>query len=95
MPTVEDLLHSRWHSILERVTVLSCLKTLLKDQPRRSLDSNGRENALVVFVTKWIIALSNRLKRKRFHGDAVVALQGTAACKRLPKDMWRVILEFL
>jgi hypothetical protein len=93
MSTVEDLLHSRWHRILERVTVLSCLKTLLEDQPRRS--SNGRENALVVFVTKWILALTDRLKQKFLDGDEVVALQGTAACKRLPEDIWRVILEFL
>jgi hypothetical protein len=38
---------------------------------------------------------SDRLKRKRLDGDEVVALQGTAAYKRLPKVMWRVILEFL
>jgi hypothetical protein len=36
MPTVEDFLHSRWHRIRERVIVLSCLKALSKDQPRRS-----------------------------------------------------------
>jgi hypothetical protein len=73
MPTVEALLHSRWYGIRERVTVLSCLKTLSTDQPRRS----------------------DRLKRKRVDGDEVVALQGTKAYKRLPKVMWRVILEFL
>jgi hypothetical protein len=73
MSTVLDLLNSRWHRILERVTVLTCLKKLLEDQPRRS----------------------DRLKRKRLDGDEVVALQGTAAYKRLPKVMWRVILEFL
>ena len=73
MPTVEDLLHYRWHRILERVAVLFCLKMLFTDQPRRS----------------------DRLKRKRLDGDEVVALQGTVARKRLPKVMWRVILEFL
>jgi hypothetical protein len=76
MSTVEALLHSRWHRIHARVIVLSCLKKLLEDKPRRS----------------------DRLKRKRLGGDEVVALQGTvstAACKRLPKVMWRVILEFL
>jgi hypothetical protein len=36
MSTVEDFLHSRWHRIRERVIVLSCLKALSKDQPRRS-----------------------------------------------------------
>ena len=94
MSTVEDLLHSRWHRICDRVTVLSCLKTLLTDQPRR-LDSNGRENALVVFVTKWILALSDRLKRKRLGGGEASRLGVIAARGRLPKVMWRVILEFL
>jgi hypothetical protein len=73
MSTVLDLLHSRWHRIRDRVTVLACLKRLLEDQPRRS----------------------DRLKRKRLDGGEVVALQGTKAFKKLPKVMWRVILEFL
>ena len=65
MPTVKDLLNSRWHRILSRVTVLSCLKTLLEDQPRRS------------------------------GGGEAQTLGETAVRKRLPKVMWRVILEFL
>jgi hypothetical protein len=67
MPTVKDLLHSRWHRILERVTVLSCLKTLFTDDK----------------------------KRKRQNGDETQTLGVTATRKRLPKVMWRVILEFL
>ena len=67
MPTVEDLLHSRWHRILERVTVLSCLKILFTDQK----------------------------KRKRQDGGEAQTLGVTATRKRLPKVMWRVILEFL
>jgi hypothetical protein len=38
MPTVKDLLNSRWHRILERVAVLSCLKTPWNDdldKPKR------------------------------------------------------------
>jgi hypothetical protein len=66
MSTVEDLLHSRWHRILERVTVLCCLKTLLEDQ------NNPNPN-----------------------GGEAQTLGVTAARKRLPKVMWRVILEFL
>jgi hypothetical protein len=93
MPSVEDLLHSRWHRILERVTVLSCLKALLEDQPRRP-DSNGHENALVVFVTKFL-AIPDRLKWKFLYGDEKIVLQGIVASKRLPKVIWRVILEFL
>jgi hypothetical protein len=76
MSTVEDLLHSRWHRILERVTVLSCLKAPWND------DLENQPG-------------SDKLKLKRLDGDEVVVFQGTAARKRLPKDMWRVILEFL
>jgi hypothetical protein len=67
MSTVEDLLHSRWHCIQARVTVLTCLKTLFTDQK----------------------------KRKRLDGGEVQTLGVTAVRKRLPKVMWRVILEFL
>jgi hypothetical protein len=73
MSTVEDLLNSRWHRILERVTVLFCLKTLFTDQPRRS----------------------DRLKRRRLGGGEASRLGVIAARGRLPKVMWRVILEFL
>jgi hypothetical protein len=58
-----------------------------------------RERATVLFCLKKLLEdqprRSDRLKRKRLDGDAVVALQGTKAHKRLPKVMWRVILEFL
>jgi hypothetical protein len=69
MPTVEALLHSRWRRIriLERVTVLTCLKTLFSTQK----------------------------KRKRLDGGEAQTLGVTAVRKRLPKVMWRVILEFL
>jgi hypothetical protein len=67
MPSVEALLHSRWHGIHERVTVLCCLKILFTDQK----------------------------KRKRMDGGEVQTLGVTATRKRLPKVMWRVILEFL
>jgi hypothetical protein len=67
MPTVEALLHSRWHRILERVTVLFCLKILFTTQK----------------------------KRKRIDGGEAQTLGVTATRKRLPKVMWRVIMEFL
>jgi hypothetical protein len=78
MPTVKELLNSRWHGIRERVAVLSCLKTPWNDDLENQLSSD-------------------KAKRKAEHldGDEVVALQGIAARKRLPKVMWRVILEFL
>jgi hypothetical protein len=77
MLTVEDLLHSRWQGILERVAVLSCLEIPWNDDKENQPPRSGT------------------LKRKRLDGDEVVALQGIMARKRLPKDMWRVILEFL
>jgi hypothetical protein len=43
MSTVSDLLHSRWHRILERVTVLLCLKTLLEGD-QNNLNPNGGES---------------------------------------------------
>ena len=67
MPTVQALLHSRWHRIHARVTVLSCLKILFTGQK----------------------------KRKRLDGGEAQTLGVTAVRKRLPKVMWRVILEFL
>jgi hypothetical protein len=69
MSTVEDLLHSRWHRILERVAVVSCLKAPWNDDVENQPDSH-------------------------LCGDEVGALQGTAARKRLPKVMWRVIWNF-
>ena len=67
MPTVLDLLHSRWHRIQARVTVLTCLKTLFTTQK----------------------------ERKPLDGDDAQTLGVTASQNRLPKVMWRVILEFL
>jgi hypothetical protein len=40
MSTVEDLLHSRWHRILERVTVLCCLKTPWNDDLENQPDGD-------------------------------------------------------
>jgi hypothetical protein len=77
MPTVEDLLNSRWHRIRERVAVLSCLKTPWNDDLENPPRSDTPE------------------QNSHLDGDEVVALQGVLARKRLPKVMWRVILEFL
>jgi hypothetical protein len=43
MPIIKDLLNSRWHRILERVAVLSCLKAPWNDienQPDSHLDGD-------------------------------------------------------
>jgi hypothetical protein len=77
MPTVEDLLSSRWHRIRERVAVLSCLKIPWDDDMENQPRSDKPK-------------LNSHLD-----GDEVVALQGMKARKRLPKVMWRVILEFV
>ena len=73
--TVEDLLHSRWHRIRERVNALLCLKGTwdhVTDPPRRSAR-----------------------KRKRTDGFEAPALRVTEAREKIPKVLWRVILEFL
>jgi hypothetical protein len=88
MPTVEDLLHYRWHrnvAVTERVNALLCLKGTwdhVENQPSGS----------------------DSLKRKQPDGaeapaeqpDGVEApLKATEAREKIPKVLWRVILEFL
>jgi hypothetical protein len=77
MPTVEDLLHYRWHrnvAVIERVNALLCLKGTwdhVENQP------SGPES----------------LKRKRTEVEA--PLKASEARDKIPKVLWRVILEFL
>jgi hypothetical protein len=73
MPTVEDLLHSRWHRIRERVNALLCLKGTwdhVENHP------SGPDS----------------LKRKR---TDEAKLRLTETREKIPKVLWRVILEFL
>jgi hypothetical protein len=78
MPTVEDLLHYRWHrnvAVIERVNALLCLKGTwdhVEDPPRGSAR-----------------------KRKRTEGVEAPALRESEAREKIPKVLWRVILEFL
>jgi hypothetical protein len=78
MPTVEDLLHYRWHrkpAVTERVNALLCLKGTwdhVENPPRRSAR-----------------------KRKRTDGVEAPPLRVTEAREKIPKVLWRVILEFL
>jgi hypothetical protein len=75
MSTVEDLLHSRWHRIRERVTVLLCIK--------RTWDhvENQRSGP-------------DSLQQKEMDGVEGL-LKATEARDKIPKVLWRVILEFL
>jgi hypothetical protein len=76
MSTVEDLLHSRWHRVRERVTALLCLKGSwdhVENQPETS----------------------GSLKRKRIDGVEAPFLRVTPAREKIPKELWREILEFL
>jgi hypothetical protein len=79
MPTVEDLLHYRWHrniAVIERVNALLCLKGSwdhVENQPSGS----------------------DSLKRKRTDGAEAPKLRVTEAREKIPKVLWRVILEFL
>jgi hypothetical protein len=75
MPTVEALLHSRWHRIRERVNALLCLKGTwdhVEDPPRRSAR-----------------------KRKRTDGVEAPPLRASEARDKIPKVLWREILEYL
>jgi hypothetical protein len=79
MPTVEDLLHYRWHrnvAVIERVNALLCLKGTwdhVENQP----------------------SVPDSLKRKRTDEVEAPALRVTPAREKIPKVLWRVILEFL
>jgi hypothetical protein len=90
MPTVEDLLHYRWHrkpAVLERVNALLCLKGTwdhVENQPsgqdslkRKRTDESGPDS----------------LKRKRTEVED--PLKASEAREKIPKVLWRVILEFL
>jgi hypothetical protein len=78
MPTVEDLLHYRWHrnvAVIERVNALLCLKGSWDHVENHPSGSDS-------------------LKRKRT--DEVEApLMSTETRDKIPKVLWRVILEFL
>jgi hypothetical protein len=73
MSTVEDLLHSRWHRVRERVTALLCLKGTWDHAENRP---SGPDS----------------LKRKR---TDEAPLRLTETREKIPKVLWRVILEFL
>jgi hypothetical protein len=79
MPTVEALLHYRWHRVRERVrervNALLCLKGTwdhVEDPPRRSAR-----------------------KRKRTDGVDASPLRVSEAREKIPKVLWREILEYL
>jgi hypothetical protein len=80
MANVEDLLHYRWH------------------RDKRILE---RVAVLSCLETPWDDDTENQpssdeaKQNANLDGDKVVTLQGTVARKRLPKVIWRVILEFL
>jgi hypothetical protein len=77
MPTVEDLLHYRWHrnvAVIERVNALLCLKGTWDHVENQSSGSGS-------------------LKRKRTEVEA--PLKATETREKIPKVLWRVILEFL
>jgi hypothetical protein len=81
MSTVEDLLHSRWHRIRERVNALLCLKGTwdhVEDEPSENQPSGP-----------------DSMKRKRQDGVEAPPLRATETREKIPKVLWRVILEYL
>jgi hypothetical protein len=78
MPTVEDLLHYRWHrnvAVIERVNALLCLKGSWDHVENQPIGPDS-------------------LKRKRQDGDEA-PLRASETREKIPKVLWRVILEFL
>jgi hypothetical protein len=73
MATVEDLLHSRWHRVRERVNALLCLKGTWDHAENHP---SGPDS----------------LKRKR---TDEAPLRLTETREKIPKVLWRVILEFV
>jgi hypothetical protein len=82
MPTVSDLLHYRWHrnnAVKERVTALLCLKGT------RDHVENQRGG---------LLGLLDSLKQKLIDG-VEAPLKATEAREKIPKELWREILEYL
>ncbi|GMI24669.1 hypothetical protein TrCOL_g10373 [Triparma columacea] len=78
MPTVEALLHYRWHrnvAVIERVNALLCLKGTWDHVENQPSGPDG-------------------LKQKKMDG-VEAPLKTTEARDKIPKVLWRVILEFL
>jgi hypothetical protein len=128
MSTVEDLLHSRWHRIHARVTVLTCLKTLFTTKKKRKTTKKKRKRQdrvdttmieqlqmqqqldlehmkvtqlkdvcreLGVKVGGGKQILIQRIIQEKTRIIEAQTLGVIAVRKRLPKVMWREILEFL
>jgi hypothetical protein len=79
MPTVLDLLHYRWQ---RKIAVIE------------------RVNALLCLKGSWDHVenqpeTSGSLKRKRIDDVEAPLLRVTPAREKIPKVLWRVILEFL
>jgi hypothetical protein len=79
MPTVSDLLHYRWH---RKPAVME------------------RVNALLCLKGAWDHvenepSRSNSLKRKRTNGVDASPLRVSEAREKIPKVLWRELLEYL
>jgi hypothetical protein len=83
LPTVSDLLHYRWHrniAVIERVNALLCLKGTWDHVENQP--APGQPSG------------PDSLKRKRL-SEVEAPLKATEARDKIPKVLWRVILEFL
>jgi hypothetical protein len=95
MSTVEDLLHSRWHRIRERVTVLLCLKGTWDhvenhpSGPDRLEQMDGVEAPAQRVIVPHLLTPS----------DLLLPIPSpaceTPARDKIPKELWREILEYL
>jgi hypothetical protein len=94
MPTVSDLLHYRWRrgsgwnvAVIERVNALLCLKGTWDqvEDPPSGQDSLKRK--------RTDESGPDSLKRKRTEVED--PLMASEARDKIPKELWRVILEYL
>jgi hypothetical protein len=87
MSTVEDLLHYRWHrnvAVIERVNALLCLSPDWFDDENQP--KNPDRSARKIY---------RPCKRKRTDGVEAPPLRASEARDKIPKVLWRVILEYL
>jgi hypothetical protein len=79
MPTVTDLLHYRWHRNVAVMERVNALLCLKGTWDHAENDPSGQDS----------------LKRKRLDDGVEAPLKATETRDKIPKVLWRVILEFL
>jgi hypothetical protein len=101
MPTVSDLLHYRWHrnvAVIERVNALLCLKGTwdhVENQPSGSDSLKRKRQDGAEAPADGAEAPADGAEAPADGVEALPALRKTPAREKMPKVLWRVVLEFL